>query len=78
MSSKGQIAIPETIRRQLKLKEGDQFIVMGVGDVVILKTISAPAIESFDSLIQNARQQAEVSGLERKDIAKAIKKARSM
>ena len=76
MSSKGQVVIPETIRKQLNLNEGDQFIVMGEGDVVILKTISAPAIESFDTLIQNARQQAEESGLERKDIAKAIKKAR--
>lgn len=76
MSSKGQVVIPETIRKQLNLNEGDQFIVMGEGDVVILKTISAPAIETFDALIQNARQQAEESGLERKGIAKAIKKAR--
>lgn len=76
MSSKGQVVIPETIRKQLNLNEGDQFIVMGEGDVVILKTISAPAIETFDALIQNARQQAEESGLERKGIVKDIKKAR--
>lgn len=76
MSSKGQVVIPEAIRRQLNLKEGAQFIVVGEGDVVILKTISAPDMESFDTLIQRARQQAEAAGLEGADIAKAISKAR--
>jgi AbrB family looped-hinge helix DNA binding protein len=76
MSSKGQIVIPEAIRKQLNLKEGVQFVVVGDGDVVILKTISAPVMETFDALIQQARQQAEIAGLERADIAKAISKAR--
>ena len=76
MSSKGQVVIPETIRKRLKLKEGAQFIVMGEDDVVILKAITAPSIESFDSLIQQARQQAKAVGLERADIAEAVSKAR--
>jgi AbrB family looped-hinge helix DNA binding protein len=77
MSSKGQVVIPETIRKRLKLKEGAQFVVVGEGDVVILKTISTPDIESFDELIQQARQQAKDAGLKRADIAKAVSKARS-
>ncbi len=77
MSSKGQIVIPETIRKQLNLKEGAQFIVVGEGDVVILKTISAPNIDIFDELIQQARQQAKAAGLERDDLDKAIAKARA-
>ena len=76
MSSKGQVVIPETIRKRLNLQEGVQFIVVGEGDVVILKAISTPNIESFDVLIQQARQQAEASRLKRSDIAKAIMKAR--
>jgi AbrB family looped-hinge helix DNA binding protein len=76
MSSKGQVVIPETIRKQLNLKEGAQFIVVGEGDVVILKAISAPSIESFDALIQQARQQAKVAGLERADIEGAVSKVR--
>lgn len=76
MSSKGQVVIPEAIRKQLNLKEGSQFIVVGEGDVVILKAISAPDLESFDALIQKARQQAEASGLKRADIADAVAKAR--
>ena len=75
MSSKGQIVIPEAIRDRLNLKEGDQFIVVGEGDVVILKAITPPSMHSFDALIEQARQQAAESGLESSDIANAIKKA---
>jgi AbrB family looped-hinge helix DNA binding protein len=76
MSSKGQVVIPEAIRKKLNLKEGAQFVVVGEGDVVILKAISAPDIEPFEALIQQARQQAEAAGLKRADIAKAVSKAR--
>lgn len=76
MSSKGQVVIPENIRRRLNLKEGAQFVVVGEGDVVILKAITTPAIDSFDILIQQARQQAEAVGLKPSDIKKAVNKAR--
>jgi AbrB family looped-hinge helix DNA binding protein len=76
MSSKGQIVIPESIRKRLNLKEGAQFVVVGEGDVVVLKTINAPGMDTFEALIKEARQQAKLAGLERKDIARAISKIR--
>jgi len=76
MSSKGQIVIPETIRKRLNLKAGAQFIVVGEDDVVILKAISTPSMDTFDALIQQARQQAKAAGLKRADITKAVSKAR--
>jgi len=76
MSSKGQIVIPETIRKRLNLNAGAQFIVVGEGDVVILKAISTPDMETFDTLIQQARQQAKAAGLERADVTIAVSKAR--
>lgn len=42
MSSRGQVVIPEEIRENLHLKEGDQFVVIGKGDTVILKSITPP------------------------------------
>ena len=75
MSSKGQIVIPETIRKQLNLKPGAQFVVVGEDDVVILKTITAPGMDTFEALIQQAGQQAKLAGLKRADIANAISKA---
>lgn len=35
MSSKGQIVIPEPIRKKLNLQPGAQFVVIGEDDVVI-------------------------------------------
>ena len=77
MSSKGQIVIPEAIRKQLKLKAGAQFIVIGEDDVVILKAITPPGMDAFDKLIRQARQQAKKAGLKSADIATAVSKARA-
>jgi AbrB family looped-hinge helix DNA binding protein len=76
MSSKGQIVIPETIRKRLNLTPGVQFVVVGEGDVVILKAISSPGMETFDALIQLARQQAKTARMKRSDITRAVSKAR--
>jgi AbrB family looped-hinge helix DNA binding protein len=76
MSSKGQVVIPETIRKRLKLEEGAQFIVVGDADVIILKAITPPDLGEFDTLIQQARKQAKESGLKQKDIKVAIAKVR--
>ncbi len=77
LSSKGQVVIPEEIRKQLGLKEGDQFVVVGQDDAVILKSIKKPALNEFDSLIDKARRQAREARLKRSDIAKAIAKVRT-
>jgi AbrB family looped-hinge helix DNA binding protein len=77
MSSKGQVVIPDSIRKQLNLKEGMQFIVVGDADVVILKVVTPPEMGQFDALIQQAREQANEAGLKQTDIASAIVKARS-
>ena len=76
MSSKGQVVIPESIRRRLKLKSGSQFVVVGDNDVVILKAIAPPSLAEFDSLILEARRQGKQSGIKKPDIAAAIKKVR--
>ena len=76
MSSKGQVVIPEEIRKRLGLKVGSQFIVVGDKDTVILKAISPPSMEEFNELVKEARRQAKIVGLKRSDIAVAIAKAR--
>jgi len=77
MSSKGQVVIPEAVRKQLNLKEGTQFIVVGSNDVVILKAIVPPAVDEFEAILEKAREQAKQAGLTQADISKAIAKARS-
>lgn len=76
MSSKGQVVIPENIRKQLNLKAGAQFVVLGEKDVVILKNISPPSIDEFDDLINKVRKKAKKAGLKKSDIKDAIAQAR--
>jgi len=76
MSSKGQVVIPENIRKQLNLKAGAQFVVVGEKDVVILKNISPPSLDEFDALIADARKKGKQAGLKRSDIKDAILNAR--
>lgn len=76
MSSKGQVVIPDEIRKRLKLKEGAQFVVIGQDDVVILKAINEPELDEFDALIKQARLQARQVGLKRSDINAAVASAR--
>jgi AbrB family looped-hinge helix DNA binding protein len=76
MSSKGQVVIPENIRKQLNLKNGSQFIVVAQDDVVIFKAITPPAMDQFDELIGRARSQARKAGLKKADLASAIARVR--
>jgi AbrB family looped-hinge helix DNA binding protein len=72
MSSRGQVVIPESVRHDLGLKTGDQFVVVAESGVVVLKGIRKPAMSEFDSLVRKARRQAKVAGLRRADVAKAV------
>lgn len=76
MSSKGQVVIPEDIRKRLKLSAGSQFVVVAENDVVILKAIYTPSIDEFDTLIAEARRQGNEVGLKQSDITAAIAEAR--
>ena len=78
MSSKGQVVIPEQIRRKLGLQPGVQFVVVGEKDVVILKAITQPNMGDFDALIVEARRQAKKAGMKRSDIPKSIAKVRGV
>ncbi|TAL41250.1 MAG: hypothetical protein EPN89_19295 [Methylovulum sp.] len=75
MSSKGQVVIPEGIRKRLGLTTGSQFVVVGEKDTVILKAISAPTLADFDELASEARRQARQAGMKRSDVAAAIREA---
>ena len=77
MSSKGQVVIPEEIRKRLSLKAGSRFVVVAEKDTVIFKAISPPSMGEFDELIAEARKQARRAGMKRSDISAAIKKSRA-
>ena len=76
MSSRGQVVIPEQVRRSLNLRAGTQFVVLGEGDVVILKTINPPAMDEFDEIVGKAREQAKAAGMGPGDVAAALRDSR--
>lgn len=77
MSSKGQVVIPEEIRKRLGLEAGTQFVVMADKDAVIMKVILPPSTDEFDTLIADARKQARKAGLKQADTESIISEVRS-
>lgn len=76
LSSKGQVVIPEEIRRRLGLEAGDQFVVIGDRDVVVLKAIQPPDMSQFDELVGQARKAARKAGMKRSDVEEVLREVR--
>jgi AbrB family looped-hinge helix DNA binding protein len=70
LSSKGQVVIPEEVRKALGLEAGAQFVVTAQDDLVILKRI-VPAEVDFAALLARLRTHARKAGLKRSDVKKA-------
>jgi AbrB family looped-hinge helix DNA binding protein len=77
MSSKGQVVIPEEIRKRLGLEAGSLFVVVASKDAVILKTISTPSLEEFDELLKKAQRQTRKAGMKQSDIGDAVAEVRN-
>jgi len=76
LSSRGQVVIPEEIRSRLGLEAGVRFIVVGEGDVVVLKALKPPKVRDFKALLAKARKSAEDAGLTAADVDRAIREVR--
>jgi len=77
MSSKGQIVIPEELRRAFGWDSGTSFIVVGRPDAIMLQPVTMPDMARFDGLIAESRRQAKAAGLRVGDVAAAITRART-
>lgn len=76
LSSRGQVVIPDEIRKALGLETGARFVVLNEGDVVILKRIDAPARSEVRALAAKVRRKARRAGLKPADVQKAIRDVR--
>jgi AbrB family looped-hinge helix DNA binding protein len=77
MSSRGQVVIPEAVRKRLGLEPGTRFLVVGKDDVVVLKTVQLPSMRDFAPLIAEARRQARAAGMTRSIIARVIARVKT-
>ena len=76
LSSKGQIVIPSSIRKELGIGEGTQFIVFSDGNNLLLKPIESPKVDTFKHLVEESRKFAKSAGIKKSDVEKAKKKVR--
>ena len=58
LSTKGQVVIPEDVRRALGLEVGARFIVLADRDLVLLKRIVAPNARDTRKLIARIRARS--------------------
>jgi AbrB family looped-hinge helix DNA binding protein len=77
LSSRGQVVIPEEIRTRLGLEAGDQFVVVGEGNVVILKAVQPPKVDELRALMDEAREAAEAAGVTPDDVDRVIREVRT-
>jgi AbrB family looped-hinge helix DNA binding protein len=77
LSSKGQVVIPESVRKRLGLKAGSEFVVVAGDDAIVLRPVTEPDMSQFDELLAEARRQARRVGLRKADITNAIRTARA-
>ncbi|MFH1821989.1 MAG: AbrB/MazE/SpoVT family DNA-binding domain-containing protein [Methanobacteriota archaeon] len=75
-SVKGQLVIPQEIRRELGIEEGQLMLVYSAGDRIILKKIEAPEPGLLSMLAAPLRTEAKRRGIKRKDVERAIREVR--
>lgn len=77
LSSKGQVVIPQDIRKERKIKEGEKFIVYDVGDTIVLKRIknieAAKNMEEFEKTFESMWETAKKRKVTKEDIEAEIK-----
>jgi AbrB family looped-hinge helix DNA binding protein len=77
MSSKGQVVIPQHVRDELGLREGETFAVVGKEDTIVLKKVAVPSSkEVFARLHSWGIKFAAKKGLKEEDLQAAIKRSR--
>jgi AbrB family looped-hinge helix DNA binding protein len=76
MSSRGQVVIPDDVRKRLNLEPGTAFIVVAKGDTVVLHRLTEPPWKDFDALTKQAQNQRKNLDLAMQGFRKAINKLR--
>jgi AbrB family looped-hinge helix DNA binding protein len=70
VSRKGQVTIPEEMRKAFGINEGDFMLVVGVKGLVMLKKLTLPA---WEELLQQGERFAEKAHITREEILRAVR-----
>ena len=73
VSSKGQIVIPASWRKRMNIKDGEELLAVGEGDVLMLKKIERSSLhDEFHDTIGPLRKKVKKLGLTRDNLVEAI------
>ena len=73
VSSRGQICIPNDIREDMGLKEGNRVLFMLSDDSLLVKKVTT---ETFAEITRPLREAAKKSGLKEEDVVDIVHKFR--
>lgn len=76
VSSKGQVALPISIRKDLSINSGDKLVAYTSGDTIIIKTLKLPSIDEFEKDLKEAQKWAKSVGYSEDDVNDIIKSYR--
>ncbi|MBS7623926.1 AbrB/MazE/SpoVT family DNA-binding domain-containing protein [Candidatus Bathyarchaeota archaeon] len=73
LSGKGQIVIPNEVRRHMGLKEGMRFLIVGLDDTIVLRKLELSRERvRLKQLLEKSRARAEKVGFTEKEIDRLI------
>ncbi len=77
MTSKGQVVIPQEIREEAKLNEGEKFLVYDLDGSIVLKRIKnidkVKNIDEFEKTFASLWKTSKTRGVTKEDAEKEIK-----
>jgi len=65
ISSRGQICIPNNIREEMRLKEGNKVLFLLENDSLLIKKVS---METFAQITKPLKEEASKSGIKESDV----------
>ncbi len=82
MSSKGQLVIPQDIRKEMGLTEGVTFAVIRSKDTILLKKIEKPSkeeiLKKLERFVEEGQKTVKKLGIKQSDVQKLIHKGRGI
>jgi len=77
MSPKGQLVVPQEIRKMGSFEIGDRFVPFPVKEGVLFKKVKIPEIKmDFEKLSKEIESQFKKQKVSKKDVSEAVKWAR--
>lgn len=74
MSDKGQLVVPQDIRKSQSLTPGERFVAFPVQDGVLFKKVEMPKVKlDFENLAKEIEAQFKKAKIKQKDVAEAVK-----